>query len=70
MRHPLLTFTPRDIVFTIAVAGALTFAALALLYPQALIHLAFFAQLGCFFVVLIALVWACDKLRDWWASGE
>jgi hypothetical protein len=28
----------------------------------------FFAQLGCFFVVLIALVLTYDKVKDWWAS--
>jgi len=37
MRYLLLPFTPRFIVFTIAVAGTSTLAALALRYPQALI---------------------------------
>src|SRR5262245_38873103 len=41
MRYMLLPFTPRYIVFTIAVAGTSTLAALALRYPQALIDLAF-----------------------------
>jgi len=29
-----------------------------------------FAQLGCFFVALIAIGWSYEKLRDWWASRE
>ena len=29
-----------------------------------------FAQLGCFFVALIAFGWTYVKLRNWWASRE
>ena len=27
-----------------------------------------FVELGCFFVLLIAMGWAYDKLRNWWSS--
>ena len=27
-----------------------------------------FVELGCFFVLLIAIGWGYDKLRNWWSS--
>src|SRR5262245_14013043 len=52
MRYLLLPFTPRYIVFTIAVAGTSTSAALALRYPQALIDFAFPLAFFGFFTLI------------------